>query len=45
MKFEMIALGTRSRARAGKHVVALSRYQTTLRHAPPSPGNQGSSAR
>jgi hypothetical protein len=45
MKVEMIALGTLSRAIAGKHVVALSHYQTAFRDAPPSLGNEGTSAR
>jgi hypothetical protein len=39
MKFEMIALG------AVKQVVALPHYQTTHRDAPPSLGNEGTSAR
>ena len=42
---QAVPAGTLSRAIAGKHVVALSHYQTAFRDAPPSLGNEGTSAR
>jgi hypothetical protein len=45
MKYGMIGAGTLSRATEGKHVAALSHYQTKFRDAPPSLDNDGSAAR
>jgi hypothetical protein len=45
MKLGMIGAGTPSRATEGKHLAALSHYQTKLRDTPASLGDDGSAAR
>jgi hypothetical protein len=45
MKLEMFGAATLSRAMEGKHVAALSHFQTKLHDTPPALDNDGSAAR